>query len=70
MVRIARFGWDESLGPLSQVFGRNGDSWDLPPVERERENPNTSPRKRPKNVGKSQGKGRARQHEAELRGGV
>jgi hypothetical protein len=55
MVRIARFGWDESLGPISQVFGRNGDSWDLPPVERDRENPNTSPRKKAENVWERRG---------------
>jgi hypothetical protein len=67
MVRIARFGWDESLGPISQVFGRNGETWDLPPVERDRENPNTSPRKRPQ---KRDQRREARQREAELRRGA
>ena len=64
MVRIVRMGWDDSLGPYSQVIGRNGDSWDSPPVERERENPNVSKRKRPKAAKRE---GAARRHEAELR---
>jgi hypothetical protein len=70
MVRIVRLGWDESLGSMSQVFGRNGDSWDCPPVERDRENPNTSRRKGVKKSKRPRGEGEARQHEAELRRGA
>ncbi len=45
MVRIARFAWDESLGPVSQVVSPQGDVWDLPPVDRNAKNPNSDPKK-------------------------
>jgi hypothetical protein len=56
MVRIARFAWDESLGPVSQVMSPRGDVWDLPPVERESRNPNSDAktgRKSPPRKGRS-----------------
>jgi len=53
MVRIARFAWDESLGPLSEVISPKGDVWDSSPVDRGSKNPNSEPKKPRKTSRKS-----------------